>query len=340
MAFSAGRIKGERGHGYVALNHFAFTPASFREGSPQAMHCAQGTQTAVVRVSNWEDTRRIGKSLKRWLFRGQEKAEWSLKSSLERAFESRGIPITRTDPNEEVILINFKSAAHLFSANVPKDEDTIAWLTLIRHHGGPTRLLDFTESFYVAAYFALDGATEDCAIWAFNRIDLMSRVTDVIDRLCKQLKIDSSISISRRLDEILIRAIRGNVKKNLVITMGPSQRSERQFLQQGLAMIPFNLQEGYMGALLGSFDPPGRMPDENHMREVRFEELLRVLQNSKLVKIVMTKDCFLDARLDLEQMNINGATLFRGLDGLGKHLYDVLNLIERHQTELSGRTSG
>ena len=291
------------------------------------MYCAQGIQTAVVRVSDWEDALRIGKSLRRWLFRGQEKAEWSLKSSLERAFESRGISIARTDPIEEMILIDFKSVAHLFSASVPKDADTIAWLTLIRHHGGPTRLLDFTESFYVAAYFALDGATEDCAIWAFNRIDLMARVDDVIDKLCKQLKINLSLSLEQRLDKILLKAIRGNIRKNYLLTMSPSQRNERQFLQQGLAMIPLNLQGGFMGALLNSFDPPGRMPNEDSGIEVGFEEFQRVLLDSKLIKIIITKDAFLDARSDLEQMNMNGATLFRGLDGLGRKVQDVLNTV-------------
>ena len=45
----------------------------------------------------------------------------------------------------------------------------------------------------------------------------------------------------------------------------------------------------------------------------------------------MEKDCFLEARVDLEQMNINGATLFRGLDGLGKNFHDVLNAVEIYQ---------
>lgn len=303
------------------------------------MYCAQSTQTAVVRVSDWEDVLRIGKCMKRWLFRGQQKAEWSLKSSLERAFEDRGIPITRTDPIEEMILIDFKSAAHLFSAGVPQDTDTIAWLTLIRHHGGPTRLLDFTESFYVAAYFALDSATNDCAIWTFNRIDLMTRVANIIDRLCKQLKIDLSLSIEQRFNEILLKAIRGEICENYLLPMSPSQRNERQFLQQGLAVIPLNLREGFMGALLNSFDPPGRMPNENHMQEVTFGELQSVLEISGVVKITMTKDCFLDARIDLEQMNINAATLFRGLDGLGKKLHSILDTVELYQKELSSRTS-
>lgn len=304
------------------------------------MYCAQGIHTAVVRVRDWEDALRIGKSLRRWLFRGQEKAEWSLKSSLERAFESRGIPITRTAPIEEMILIDFKSAAHLFSASVPKDTDTIAWLTLIRHHGGPTRLLDFTESFYVAAYFALDGATKDCAIWAFNRIDFMARVEGVIDSLCKRLKINLSLSLEQRLDEILLKAIRGDIRESYLLTMSSSQRNERQFLQQGLALIPLNLKEGFMGALFNSFDPPGRMPNEDSGIEVGFEELQRVLLDSKLVKIIITKDAFLDARSDLEQMNINGATLFRGLDGLGRKVQDILNSVEHHLSKQDSRTNG
>lgn len=294
------------------------------------MYCAQDRQTAVIRVSDWEEARRIGKSLRRWLFRGQKRTQWSLKSSLERAFESRGIPVDRTDPIEEMIIMDFKSSAHLFSSSVPKDEDTIAWLTLIRHHGGPTRLLDFTESFYVAAHFALDDAAEECAVWAFNRIDFMAKVDSLIDGLCKQYKIDHGISVNRKFDEILMRAIKGDLKENLIITMGPSQRNERQFLQQGLAMIPLNLQEGFMGSLLGSFDPPGIMPIESNMRQVSFAEISGVLENSKLIKIVMTKDSFLDARLDLEQMNINSATLFRGLDGLGKKGRDVLNAVEHY----------
>jgi len=294
------------------------------------MYYAQGVQTAVINVSDWEEVRRIGKSLNRWLFRGQAKTEWTLTSSLERAFESRGIPLVQTDPIEEMMLMDFKSIAHLFANNMPKDKDTIGWLTLIRHYGGPTRLLDFTESFYIATYFALDSATEECAIWAFNRADYMSNVRDVINALCRQLKIKASLSLEQRLDEILMKAIRGHIHKNYLFTMSPSQRNERQFLQQGLAMIPLNLREGFMGTLLNSFDPPGIMPKETSGIEVGFEEIEHRLLHSKLIKIIITKDAFLDARSDLKQMNINGATLFRGLDGLGRKVQDVLTVVERH----------
>lgn len=46
--------------------------------------------------------------------------------------------------------------------------DELEWLSLMQHHGAPTRLLDFTWSPYVAAFFALERATEDAAVWALN----------------------------------------------------------------------------------------------------------------------------------------------------------------------------
>jgi hypothetical protein len=192
----------------------------------------------------------------------------------------------------------------------------------------------------VAAYFALDCAVDECAIWAFNRIDNMRKVSSVIDWICLQLKINPSISLDQRLDEILRRAICGEIRNNIIFTMGPSQQNERQFLQQGVALVPLNLQEGFMGAILGSFAPAGRMPKVDREKEITFEELKRVLLISKLVKVVITEEAFLDARLDLEQMNINGTTLFRGLDGLGRHSQDVLNTAEHYLREKQGRTTG
>src|SRR5258708_2534382 len=38
----------------------------------------------------------------------------------------------------------------------------------MQHHGCPTRLLDCTYSVYVAAYFALERAEGDCAVWGLD----------------------------------------------------------------------------------------------------------------------------------------------------------------------------
>ena len=73
-----------------------------------------------------------------WVFRGHERTEWELQTTLERTFG----PVKRFD--EEDLLLRFVRRAPRFlpSNLVPADDDHAAWLGLLQHYGGPTRLLD------------------------------------------------------------------------------------------------------------------------------------------------------------------------------------------------------
>src|ERR1700739_1556162 len=53
---------------------------------------------------------------------------------------------------------------------LPAEKEELEWMALMRHHGAPTRLLDWTRSPYVAAFFAIAEAREDeeSAIWAID----------------------------------------------------------------------------------------------------------------------------------------------------------------------------
>jgi hypothetical protein len=98
-----------------------------------------------------------------WAFRGQSKASWRLQPSIERLASEAGI----TPQVEKYVEREFKRRAHHYISDLPDDEDALEWLALMQHHGAPTRLLDWTRSAYVAAFFAAESAGDaPFAIWA------------------------------------------------------------------------------------------------------------------------------------------------------------------------------
>lgn len=67
----------------------------------------------------------------------------------------------------------FKRKAPQFVSKPPEWDDDFQWMALMQHHGAPTRLIDFTWSPYVAAFFALERTLDDGVVWAMNpaRVD-------------------------------------------------------------------------------------------------------------------------------------------------------------------------
>jgi FRG domain-containing protein len=102
-----------------------------------------------------------------WAFRGQENERWTLEPSLERLAHCYK-DITADD--EMYALRAFKRRAHHYLRDLPGKRDELEWLALLRHHGAPTRLLDWTRSPYVAAFFATAEANDkyNSAIWAID----------------------------------------------------------------------------------------------------------------------------------------------------------------------------
>ncbi|MDI6642190.1 MAG: FRG domain-containing protein, partial [Elusimicrobiota bacterium] len=103
-----------------------------------------------------------------YVFRGHSDAEWKLKPTLLRYIEKEGITEDIALGLEANALVEFVSQAHLhLSPNeFSLTKDNFSWWTVMQHYGAPTRLLDWTKSIYVAAYFAASNHLEkDGAIW-------------------------------------------------------------------------------------------------------------------------------------------------------------------------------
>lgn len=41
---------------------------------------------------------------------------------------------------------------------IPKNGELIEWLSIMQHFGAPTRLLDFSQSMYVALFMTMDNS--------------------------------------------------------------------------------------------------------------------------------------------------------------------------------------
>src|SRR6266481_6164593 len=111
-----------------------------------------------------------------WIFRGHREACWGLESTLERCLVARfGIPFSDLRSIEKSLIRSFQRGAHIYIADPPAQDDTLEWMSLMQHFGAPTRLLDWTYSFYVAVFFAVENAFPDkpCAIWAINQLWLI-----------------------------------------------------------------------------------------------------------------------------------------------------------------------
>src|SRR5437016_3319598 len=93
-----------------------------------------------------------------WIFRGEARAQWNPKTSFDRCCDRNAIKRKDRPTLEKRLVREFRRTYHLYAQHVPDQESTLEWLALMQHHGAPTRLLDFSYSIYVAAYFALENA--------------------------------------------------------------------------------------------------------------------------------------------------------------------------------------
>jgi hypothetical protein len=111
----------------------------------------------------------------RFLFRGQSDPAWKLTSTFDRMFAAQ--PKARRLEIAAELLSTFKRSLEGFVIPNEARNDDSTLLALGQHYGLPTRLLDWTESPYVGAFFAYNRTTlwgardQSISIWALDAIN-------------------------------------------------------------------------------------------------------------------------------------------------------------------------
>ena len=134
-------------------------------------------EVCSVTVSRWEDLVKeaipFTEALERqWLFRGHADNSKPLATTLERAADRFAIPWSELPERELGLIRRFKRQLYHYTHDVPDKGNYIEWLAIMQHYGAPTRLLDWTRSFFAACFFAIDRSDTEAAVWVLNEDEL------------------------------------------------------------------------------------------------------------------------------------------------------------------------
>lgn len=253
----------------------------------------------TITFVNWEDAKiLLSKFGGNWIFRGQEDASWGLQTSLERCVhkEKRCADVQFF---ERSLVEEFKKGAKARLVSIMDyPENTLEWLSLMQHHGCPTRLLDFTRSQYVAAFFALENCFKsNCAVWCIEHDWCKATAVGNFNR--EHTKKEDQITVNCDFaDEKIFKVLFWDDPKatQMIFPVVPLHSNARIEIQQGLFLCQGSEE---------SFDENvGAM--EDHLEHI--------------VKIVISPDAREEGIKDLNKMNVNNATLFPGLDGYARSI--------------------
>jgi hypothetical protein len=251
-----------------------------------------------VRVASWNDLQErlfeesweedLGRFRSNFAFRGRAAASERLETSLFRL----GGDVAAV---EGQLLRNFRKYAH--RRDVPYDS-TWNWLALAKHHGLPTRLLDWTYSPLVALHFAtdsLDRYDEDGVVWALDYVSAHERLPAALRDVLRAE--GANVFTAEMLDRVA-RTQRSldalTADEPFVLFLEPPSLDDRIVNQYAL----FSL----MSTATGSLDDWS----EEH------SDLFR--------RYVIPAELKWEVRDKLDQANITERVLFPGLDGLSAWL--------------------
>jgi len=239
-----------------------------------------------------------------WIFRGQP-SDRALTTSLERACNDFGISLKKAPGIEKQLIRDFKrqysGADRDFVLN-----DTLYCLALLQHHGAPTRLLDWTYSPFVAAFFALEKKlSSKCVVWCLSADWCHKQAALIAEGNLVEKRNKDETRTDKTFDPLYMR----NSFK-LVLPENPLLLNERLIIQKGVFLCPGDVSAKF---------------------ETNLKKLKDWYNENSIVKLKfnMEQHEHLKAIEELQNMNVDNRSLFPGLDGLCKSLTQKFPVYEK-----------
>jgi hypothetical protein len=276
----------------------------------------------MVEPSSWNEFVAVilSEGSEGWIFRGQANADWPLLPGLARQLEAGVYPPEDWNAIERQTVGFFKERARSGLARPPEDDDVLGWLSLMQHYRAPTRLLDWTVSPFVGAYFVYSdkgSSSQRGALWALNADMCRDAVggvrRDEVDHL---LSLEGPAPSQARRDQNRLFSLTRIMGWSWPIAVWPPEPDARMGTQQAVFTYTGALAEPVSN--LADKDrwrrPPTDFLREGAMTEERFSSL----QPGALIKkVILPLSWKLEAIESLRLMGISAASLFPGLEGIG-----------------------
>lgn len=233
-----------------------------------------------------------------YIYRGHADSSWKLESTLERTL-GKNWSSEIASKFEDHYLNLFKSKYHIYNESEHEPKSKLAWLSVMQHYGAPTRLIDFTESPYVALYFALEAYNpllkNDLAIYAVDYTSIMDSSLAYIS------KHDSGFNRNRfniigHQDELFDDVV-DRFSYEVVWITEPLELNARIDRQSGTFLMSGN-------------------------KEKRIEELfsMEMYASTQVIKFIISHSIYENIYALLRKMNINAKTIYGDLGGLAKSI--------------------
>lgn len=238
-----------------------------------------------------------------FIYRGQADASWQLQSSLERLIGTDWSS-EKAQKFEELSLIRFRSKFHLYDRENIEPKSKLGWLSLMQHHGVPTRLLDFTESPYIALYFALETYSSrmrsDLALYAIDYTAVLEASIEYIQQKDLSFK-DNRQSSFEKQDQVFDDVI-DRFAYDIAWIAEPGLFNSRLDKQSGSFLISGN-------------------------RSMRIESVLdqSIYANVEMNKYIIPASLYTGIFALLRKMNITSKSLYGDLDGLARAIRMEMN---------------